>query len=286
MKKLNNKGFILAETLIVCVFLMLMFTMIYTNYFPIIGEYEKRENYDDVDGKYVAYWVKKLIESDDYRLVFDEGQYGHDLVTSSIRRVNSINNYGYMRFECKDVIDTEGQREVCKNLVNALGIANCDADGNECEIYLTHYQIGTPSGTVITPNFKEVVKRNEIRKYKEYCNPGQDDQSCKNDFFANCCVRKGLGTCSNVDAESLEASYVNIGAGVYADESRTEIARYCRNLTYSRVFSSTTKDYILSLPNYTYKHHTTNSEYRVIVVVHNTKDFNNFYSYSTMEVTK
>ena len=62
MKKLNNKGFILAETLVVTVFLMVIFTMLYTNYYPLMGEYQKRENYDDVDGKYVAYWMKKLIE--------------------------------------------------------------------------------------------------------------------------------------------------------------------------------------------------------------------------------
>ena len=55
MKKINNKGFVLAETLVVTVFLMILFTMIYSNFYPLIGEYEKRENYDDVDGKYVAY---------------------------------------------------------------------------------------------------------------------------------------------------------------------------------------------------------------------------------------
>ena len=66
MKKLNNKGFILAETLVVTVFLMVIFTMLYTNYYPLMGEYQKRENYDDVDGKYVAYWMKKLIEDASY----------------------------------------------------------------------------------------------------------------------------------------------------------------------------------------------------------------------------
>mgnify|MGYP003303663312 CR=1 FL=1 len=44
MKKLNNKGFILAETLVVTVFLMIIFTMLYTNYYPLMGEYQKREN--------------------------------------------------------------------------------------------------------------------------------------------------------------------------------------------------------------------------------------------------
>ena len=47
MKKLNRKGFVLAETLVVTVFLMIIFTMIYQNFVPLMGEYERRENYDN-----------------------------------------------------------------------------------------------------------------------------------------------------------------------------------------------------------------------------------------------
>ena len=34
MKNLNSGGFVLAETLIVTVFLMTLFAMIYSNFFP------------------------------------------------------------------------------------------------------------------------------------------------------------------------------------------------------------------------------------------------------------
>ena len=47
--KLNKKGFVLAETLVVAVFMATIFTIIYVNFYPLIGEYEKREVYDDVD---------------------------------------------------------------------------------------------------------------------------------------------------------------------------------------------------------------------------------------------
>ena len=281
MKKLNNKGFILAETLIVSLFLLLMFTMIYTNYFPIIGEYEKRENYDDVDGKYVAYWIKKLIESEQYQMIFDDEVFYGDLVESSKRRVKSINNYGYMRFECKDVLDTDGQREVCKNLVNSFEISNCDAEGNDCDIFITHYQIGAPTGSTITPNFKETVKNNNLKRYMEYCNNNETDLQCKNKYFNNCCVRKGLASCNNVDAQNIANSYYEAET-----EEFNNIAKYCKKLTNSRIFEPHIKDYILSLPNYTYKHYSTNSEFRVIVVVHHIRDYNDYYSYSTMEVDK
>ena len=61
MKKIGNNGFVLAETLIVTVFLMVLFTMVYSNFYPLIGEYEKREDYDDIDSKYAVFWIKKLV---------------------------------------------------------------------------------------------------------------------------------------------------------------------------------------------------------------------------------
>ena len=55
--KLNKKGFVLAETLVVAVFMATIFTIIYVNFYPLIGEYEKREFYDDLDSKYDIYVV-------------------------------------------------------------------------------------------------------------------------------------------------------------------------------------------------------------------------------------
>lgn len=63
MKKINNRGFVLAETLVVSVFIMTIFTIIYINFYPLIGEYEKREFYDDIDSKYQLYWYKRMIQN-------------------------------------------------------------------------------------------------------------------------------------------------------------------------------------------------------------------------------
>ena len=65
MKK-NNKGFVLVETLVVTVFVMAVFSVIYISFYPLAGEYERREAYDDVDSKYGAYWMKYFIQSDSY----------------------------------------------------------------------------------------------------------------------------------------------------------------------------------------------------------------------------
>lgn len=67
MKKFNNKGFALVETLIVSAFVMGIFTLLFTNFYPMMGEYEKRENYDDIDSVYKTYFIKRVIEKYGYQ---------------------------------------------------------------------------------------------------------------------------------------------------------------------------------------------------------------------------
>ncbi len=60
MKRLNNKGFILVETLIVAVFIMTIFVFVYRNSIPMMGQYEKMETFDDIDSVYAANMVKQM----------------------------------------------------------------------------------------------------------------------------------------------------------------------------------------------------------------------------------
>lgn len=69
MKKISNKGFVLAETIVVAVFMVTIFTVLYSNYYPIMANYEKKEYYDDIDSKYIAFWLKYMIQDRDYNLV-------------------------------------------------------------------------------------------------------------------------------------------------------------------------------------------------------------------------
>ena len=142
MKKIknNSQGFVLAETLVVAVFLMAIFGLIYTSFYPLIGEYEKRETYDDIDGKYSAYWVKRLIEDSAYQL------------TAGSEQDSFFNTYKFVRFECSDIKD-ENKKQTCINLVNNLEIDGCDQLGNNCEIYITKYKIGSSDKA-----FKNIMK--------------------------------------------------------------------------------------------------------------------------------
>ncbi len=284
MKKINNKGFVLAETLIVSVFLMVMFTMIYSNFYPLIGEYEKRETYDDVDGKYTAYWIKKLIESNGYSLK------GSD--------IKMMNEYGYIRFECDDVTTDNNQREMCINIVNSLEINNCDSYGNGCDAFITKYTIGATSGAASDKSFKELIRTQSIKRWQEACilqkpaggevsvSVASSSTGCATAAFQECCHQKGLGTCTTPILDETVDDYDELYSDPVKSIEKTNIAKYCNNRLTKKSFTSPTKDYILSLPNYTIPHNNTGAKYRVIVVVHHQKDHNDYYSFSTMEVIK
>ena len=179
MKKINSSGFVLAETLVVTVFLMVIFSMIYASFLPLVGEYEKRENYDSVDGKYSVYWIKRMIEDSSYS------------VPSS--KANYIKNKGYLRFECSDVKEDEEKREFCINLVKNLQVANCDKKGDNCEIYITRYRLDDSNDDSRTW-FKQAVKSNK-KKYEEFCS----GNNCKNTYINNCLA----GTTDNEENRAL-----------------------------------------------------------------------------------
>lgn len=298
MKKINNKGFVLAETLIVSVFILAIFAMIYTYYYPLIGSYEERETYDDVDGKYVAYWVKQLIESDSY-------DFSGNIFEKDNKK--TMDNFGYIRFECRDVNENDNRRKMCKNLVNALEISKCDSEGNNCDIFITHFQIGGTQAKKIKPDFKSTVNGkflkydksslidNEVylKKYQEYtldsgklCAYATNDnevQQCKNKYLKSCFQGKGY---KNL-ADNLQTDgSISLTNEILSQRNTIDVIEYCKNQSESKIFPSYLADYINFLPNYTKTNYNSGANYRVIVVTQHKKALNNYYSFSTMEVNK
>ena len=134
-KIVNKSGFILVETLIVGVFIMGIFSLLYTNFFPLIGEYERYKNYDTVESTYIAHWG---------RMIALKGLPESVYTTAS--------NTGYV-----DISD-------CSLYTNSDGITSCSAFinmNNVSKIYLTPYS---------TVDFKNFVKDNNSfsRSFREY----------------------------------------------------------------------------------------------------------------------
>ena len=134
-KVVNNKGFVLVETLIVGVFIMGIFSLLYANFFPLIGEYERYRDYDTVESTYVAHWA---------RMIALKG------LPDSI--YSTVNTTGYADIsDCSIYTDVDMQNK-CVTLLSMNDVTN---------VYLTTYS---------TTSFKNFVKDNSSfsRSFREY----------------------------------------------------------------------------------------------------------------------
>lgn len=149
MLHLNKKGFALAETLIVTVFVATIFTMLYTNFIPMFGEYERRETYDDVDSIYRTYVLKRMFENSDFRGTIDYDTHLNTLnANNDVNFINLYNvNYTIKNSELEDKnqeiengcsnltsanLESSTMGNYCKNMLSELKVVN---------IYLTTYSL-------------------------------------------------------------------------------------------------------------------------------------------------
>ena len=231
MKKIknNSKGFVLAETLIVTVFVMWIFTLIYSGIYPLVGEFEKRENYDDIDSKYGAYLVKKLIEDQSYQLAYasDEDMF--------------FKSYKFIRFECSTIND-EDKKNVCINTVKNLEIDGCDNNGNNCEIYITTYKLDDYGSfrLTVTNNGDFAIKKYRINcfvdcktKYLQKCTDGLsnseagticDQQAEKNAFSKG--FREYVKSLPNFSAGSLNSANYRVIVAYHHQKNNNDYYTY------------------------------------------------------------
>lgn len=141
MKKLNNKGFVLVETLIVAAFVAGILAVLYNNLYPLIGEYEKREVYDDIDGKYATYWIKRVIQHNSVTFVDASGRTFTD---PNNYYQTSLKNDGYFTFQCNMVVRSDpsqpsSMEKMCDEIVKKTQIM---VTAGVPHIYVTRYALG------------------------------------------------------------------------------------------------------------------------------------------------
>lgn len=136
--KINNKGFMLAETLIVSIFVLVIFSMIYINILPLVAEYEKYKNYNTVEATYKTHWARKI---------------ALDGLNDDIFNIVSTNKSYYDITDCS--LYTKTNKDDMKAWCNDYKYAN-----NIKKIYLTSYSL---------ENFKDMVNSSSFsRSFKEY----------------------------------------------------------------------------------------------------------------------
>ena len=118
MKKNNEKGFLLAEAIIVGVFVLSLFTFLFVNIIPLIGRYEASEKYDTINGAYNANLVRTMILGDPKSVDILE-----------------LNDNAYKVYEREELCDGETLEKVnyCKKLLS-------DTYLNVNKVYITWYR--------------------------------------------------------------------------------------------------------------------------------------------------
>ncbi len=145
MKKMNNKGFVLVETLIVTVFVVTLFIFVYRITLPSIGEYEQQNYYDDIDSVYYSNLYKQMFT-----------RYANiDNITAY------LNSNTYMDISnCADT-NLYSNNNYCQLVKNKLSIKDDD------KVLITEYNI---------KKFKDEVKRNDffdsgtLSNFRDYIN--------------------------------------------------------------------------------------------------------------------
>ncbi|MBR3661307.1 MAG: hypothetical protein IKN63_05370 [Bacilli bacterium] len=99
---MNKRGFVLAETLTVVIFSILIFTLLYTSVVPLLAKYEELSYHDNIDTTYDLYQYKILLENDN--------------------NYNTIKNNNYKKLVCSDFSDSER----CNTLNDVLNFTSSD----------------------------------------------------------------------------------------------------------------------------------------------------------------
>ena len=63
----NTKAFAMAELLVVSVIILILFSVLFSNYLPLVAQYENRINYNDVTAEYASFYVRKIYVKNRHR---------------------------------------------------------------------------------------------------------------------------------------------------------------------------------------------------------------------------
>lgn len=156
MFKMNKKGFVLVETLIVTVFVATIFTVMYTNFFPMFGEYERREKYDDIDSIYNSYLIKRMFENPNFRGEKESNYFNYK------NQITSLHPYAKMfEVDYKNNDDMYNNvNTLCTNFASSQYVDYCTNALYQMKvekIYLTNYTI-----SYLKNKLKEGVDETEI----------------------------------------------------------------------------------------------------------------------------
>lgn len=195
-KNLNKKGFAMVETIVSALAIAFTITMLYNIIYPISAKNKATENYEDLDTKYLAYYIKEMIETDTStpnRITNMSGGFQSDCgntckmyETTSYKcatsdcKADNDGNIMYVPIENNNIFTTDyhytNRNSLCNMLDTSKKTKNnmyyCNQFVNASHItniYITSYETtSVPTGA--SRSFKDFVKNSNMftRSFKSY----------------------------------------------------------------------------------------------------------------------
>ena len=174
MKKIDTRGFIMVETIVVAVFVIGICTFLFANFLPLMGDYERISDYDMLSSKYKVHEIRKMILKD-----LNNNSEIASLFTSipSDKGYDRYSNY-IEEVEGKTIIknrlcDNLNSKNYCNKL---LGKDYLDIK----EIYITYFKLTKIKGSI--KNLSGDGTR-PIKEYIEYLPSYSNYSSRYNDYY-------------------------------------------------------------------------------------------------------
>ena len=136
MKKMNNRGFLLVESLVVTTFVLTVLVFLFVQFKNLFNSYENSYDYNTVEGIYNLNTFKNYLTSPDVLSVSMNGNYTVIFEGTSCSNVNSFNN------------------DVCNNLGKAMNLKTL--------IYLDESKLDSlkdSNDSIFTSSYKDFLKR-------------------------------------------------------------------------------------------------------------------------------
>lgn len=150
MRKLfkNKKGFAMAELLAVSIVLLFIFSILFSNYLPLVAEYETRLSYNDVTAQYAAHYIRKMYKEalDDTTAISGTGSTKGEQLKSTISTGISARGYFtvYSGNSDDQIFSQVSEQENCERIIKQYGIE---------EIIITNYKLKDDKDTTATTKY-------------------------------------------------------------------------------------------------------------------------------------
>lgn len=182
MKKRNEKGFLLAESIIVGVFVLSLFTFLFVNIIPLVGEYENEEKYDTISSVYNTNLIRSMIMGD--ANVND--------ILKLTQASGTVNTYNV--FTGDSICNRLDKKNFCKKLLNSTYL-------DVHSIYITWYRTNKIKDDVKNHphNFPRAV-RDYVGSMDKYTQPAGDTY----DKYKRVIVYYNDGTFANLEIKVKE----------------------------------------------------------------------------------